>query len=299
MSRTPRLVVLAAALIVLAGCNGLTGGDQPSPDTTPEMTPTETTATERPLAAEEFPPGFERSGITNPAALTATNAETLVETGYVSELRITSTLRSQSQTRNVSFRRRERVTKNASSFLFHAEQSQDGQQTQATAWSNGSTTLLRLEQGEQTRYTDIDPDQITSQFAAQQLLAGYLGMGNYSIAAVNRTNGQTRLTLTADQYVNRTREEFPAPVNVSQFSSTVVVDLDGRIHTVTIQLIAERTDNRTLTVAFQYELVQTSDVQIDRPEWVSDARTPTSGIQSRIGFSMAVPSDSAFQAVAE
>lgn len=288
MIRTPVHVTLVALLVVLAGCNGFTGGDQPPPGNTPAPaptpTPTETTPTERPLTAEELPPGLERSGIENATALTATNVDRLVETGYVAELQLTATLNSQGQTRNLSFHRRDTVTNNASNFLLHAERTQDGEQERATVWSNGSTTLLRTEAEGRTRYqhVDVDPRQITSQLAARELLAGYFAAGNYSITDVNRTSDQPRVTLTADRYVTQSREQLPAPANVSQFSSTIVVDLDGHIHSVTIRYVAERAERGTLTVAIQYELVQLSDVQVDRPGWVSEALTETPGMRTQL-----------------
>lgn len=284
--------VLAAVLIVTAGCAGVPNGGSQTPVDTPasqgeSSTPTTDTATPHQgspapaatVAERDLPPGVTHDGITNAPALTKTNAGVLAETGYIAELRIDVTRAMSDQPRNVSLqqnvslRQREVVAKGASRFLF-LSQTQGRDRTRVTVWSNGSTTLLRSVQGNRTRYRRIDPGRITSELAAQQILASYLGAGDYTIAGVSRKNGRRLVSLAADDYVRPPGEELPPPENVTRFTSRVVADSEGRIHEMDALLVAERSrGGRTLqtTVTIRYDLVKTGDVRVDRPVWVGHA----------------------------
>lgn len=298
MNRTSLGVVLLVILVVFAGCAGLPGGG-PSTDAPPtprEGTPTLDEGTPRggtptldegtpredlpTLSEGELPAGVTRDGIANATLVTRRNAEVLVETGYVSDLQIDATLSFQGQTRNTTLLQRETVTKGASSFLFQSAQLQAGQTARSTVWSNGSIALLRSVQGNQTQYRRIAPERITSQLAAQQVLADYIGTGDYTISEVSREDGRTLITLTADEYVTQTRAELPAPENVSRFESTVVIDSDGRIHNATISLAVERSRSQRFAFALRYKLTKLGDVRVDRPEWVQEALAQTAANES-------------------
>ena len=70
-----------AAVVLLAGCSMLLGGDgaTPAPSPTPEATPTDT-PTPVPLEEREFPDGYGPDGVENAETAAATHVETA--TGY-------------------------------------------------------------------------------------------------------------------------------------------------------------------------------------------------------------------------
>ncbi|PSQ44618.1 hypothetical protein BRD14_00800, partial [Halobacteriales archaeon SW_5_68_122] len=81
MDRRVVVTTAVAAVVLLAGCSMLLGGDgaTPAPSPTPEATPTDT-PTPVPLEEREFPDGYGPDGVENAETAAGTHVETM--TGY-------------------------------------------------------------------------------------------------------------------------------------------------------------------------------------------------------------------------
>lgn len=161
----PRAVALAA-LIVLAGCGGITGqpiGDTPdsretitpapvpSPQPTPEPDP------------NELGPGLETTGVVEPITLGDAHVNALANRSYTASYTVVRTRRDGSI--SLRYSRRARLTADRSAYCYQTRLTVNrATQDQAIdrrvqEWSNGSHGFRAVEEANQTRYRVVTPTE--------------------------------------------------------------------------------------------------------------------------------------------
>lgn len=285
MSEPPRpalRVVLVCTLVVLAGCAGLPGanvlsgsGDGGNATATPAATSAAGqagVASAEDLQASDFPPGVARDGFTNLSKLVQTNRRALLESGYVSAVRLRGRMTANNRTRNLSLAQREVVAPGAARFLFQVKR-QSGPAVQRTdVWSNGSATYARVSRGGQAAYREVPASKVRKQLAGGQLIELYVGPGNFTLRNVSTRDNRTLLTYRSTDYVRRPSGQMPAPENVSAYQAVVVVDLQGRVHFVDVQIAYSGPRGGKARFRLQYAVRSVGGVSVERPSWVETAR---------------------------
>lgn len=275
----PLLAAGLAVLLVLSGCSAanLDGESSASSDDPPGNTATRTTTANPPpytgvgLSDSDLPPGVASDGITNATKLARANRDALFETGYVAGFRLRGTVTRDGRTRNTSVAQREVVEPNASSLLYQVKRTVASSRSRMDLWSNGSTTLLRQDVDGNVRYRTVDRSRIMPQIGGVQLVAQYVTPGEYERTNVNRTDDGTFVTYRSTTYAVRPTERMPSPENVSSYRSEVVVDLEGRVRYLAVDISYRRPPGGTVTLHVRYLLRKTGGVQVDRPAWVANA----------------------------
>lgn len=251
------LPVLLASLLVLAGCSGVSQLSSPNEPT-----------------AEELPPGVSQNGIENASALIDAHTTALDESGYAYRLNfqqaVNVTVDNQSsmqyETNLTQTTRAEPGGRPAfvTAEVYGAQAGQNQSQTVAYWW-NDTTTLARISTGGQTQYMAVDqrPDEGQLYAPNEQFLRQVVFPSNFSITGVDRSGGETLITLTAT-------ETNASLQGVTSYDATLVVDSEGRIHSATQYAVIE-SGQGTQTVDLHYELTETSVSTVDQPEWADEA----------------------------
>lgn len=149
-------------------------------------------------------------------------------------------------------------------------------------WGNDSVEARRTVENGQTSYETREgkPD---ASLSAAFLMRPYLRSANYAVTDSGNASGSSssddaigggmRYTLTATELENATRIENSLPDGASDprdFSATVVVDEDGRIHEFDASLdYTIRGSDRTHTISFALQKLGVSSVS--SPSWVDEA----------------------------
>lgn len=260
-----RSVLAVGLLVLLAGCGGvLGGGDGGSGDGPTTDAPTPTT-TSTPTDGDLHPQGVAENGtLTDVSALVTGHDEALADDTYRAALAIDQ---AQSDGENSSeIRRAQTVLVGADAYRTDLTTVQTGRPTfNATAWSNGSVAVRQATVGGTEQYQRLSPEKFVDQLSGKKTLRGLLVLGDYSVERVTSSGDTTYVNLTADEY-NGT----PDNGEVTEFSSTLLVDGEGHIHEVDIHLVTE-VNGTTATVDFHYELERIGGVTVERPAWVATA----------------------------
>lgn len=247
-------------------------------------------ATGPPIAAQQQdgtgPPGVTDGELDSPTSLLRAHTSALLEDGF-----------SANGSANVTIYRRgvlvdvER-TANRTVMVGGTEYRQS-QQTVAQAavgsmtrqtefWGNDSVETRRTVENGRTSY-DVQDEKSNGSLSAALLMRPYLRSANYTVTGTENVSdnpssgdsvgGGMRYTLTATELENATRIENRLPDGASDprnFSATVVVDEDGRIHEFDASLdYTIRNSDRTHTISFDLQELGVSSVS--RPPWVDEA----------------------------
>lgn len=254
------------ALLLVAGCSGLTG-----PSDGGELT------------EEEMPPGVTQQGVANATVLADAHRQALTTSGFQHSLHTNYTM--QTEVGNQSFDSAQDAAAKPNLTEYHMVVKQDVQMGDGSIgtvhteiWGNESTTLLRLSRGNRTAYRQVPAN--SPQFNASRsttfapTLAGYLQLGNYTIADSERRDGTTYITLNATGIDEKTVPTSFDVENVSNYTGQVVVDSEGRIHSLDTRLEMQ-TQYGNATVRVDYRLQQTGDVTVEQPTWTATALNRT------------------------
>ena len=274
-SRTRGLLsLLLVVCVVLAGCNGVFGGDTQETSTlTPAAVPTdEPTRTPLPQLA----PGLTGEGVVNASALAAAHHATLEDTSYTA--RRTVTYRTPNGT---PVRRIESVTRVAD----------DGRFRITRRW-NGSTSLRRVayyHDGDRLLVATTDTDDATTYRRASP---GTVVAQRSSVAAAGSRRIETMFVAGETVVAGRTERNgttiyrlVPAtprrpPETATGLDRSVSVEARvtdrGRVRSYTLvqRLSGEGADGAaTIVVSTRYSRVGSTDV--DRPAWYESALAAT------------------------
>lgn len=229
------IVVSVTVLVLLAGCGGVSDPSVTQSETTvvdsETVTPTEQTVSETTL-----PPGVTRTGVDNVSRLVMAHESAVIRQGGRVETTTNATLGSQ-QVRSVTTRT---ATQNLTAVRYEASVTTDtatgGTDQDVLIYANETSVSQRVTvDGNVTMDTvrnrsDVFETALTSFATARNPIRGTLRRGNFSVAGVERTDGQTIITLRADEY---TGGQLVATGNVSSYSATVRVTADGLVRSAT------------------------------------------------------------------
>lgn len=259
--RTKTIAIgLVVAMVALAGCGGVLGGDGGGGEETLANDTVDETAGNESGGDAAYPPGVSESGLEDPNALAAAHNESL--TGEAYQLNVTQRQRIEQSGQNVTSAAERTVrTDGEGTFFIDATSARVNQ----TVWGNESTAVSRIESGNDTSYQRMDPASLRQQLSGHVLLRGYLEGGNYTVESTS--DGQ--VTLASDEWEGSDAVPLDAE-NVSAYESTVVVSEDGRVQEMTVHIESSR-ENASMAIDVAFELDDDGDVTVERPEWADEA----------------------------
>lgn len=264
--RRSALVLAVAALLLSAGCSGLTGGDGPTETSTGTQTPTTTPAD------FEYPPGLSESGFETDALME--HHATSLEAAESATVRLRRTIGSGENALEATH-----VAKSdGDTWLVRVSGPTLGGETgtETTYAANGEAYLNWTVDGN-TTYERLDDAPAFPDVAISLRLRSVLGGGNFSATAVDAVNGTTAVQYTADSVANETALEQVGVVgNVTSFDATVWVTDDGVVRSASLSVSYE---NPALseTRAYEYAVSGVNATTIDEPAWLSSAEERTNG----------------------
>jgi hypothetical protein len=260
-------------VVLLAGCNGLTG---PGTNATDATNGTVTSGT---VAAGGFPTGVSESGAADTDALERANRRALAETGFQSELLWNVTVTSGSRTQQIGQRFVTQAGAGGEPYRTQLIQQSRQVSAQVETWSNESVryryavqqSQFRGRQSTAARAYDPEP---TPQNGAVGTLFTIVDWGNYTTESVAATDDGRRITLTAGTGATGNEQ-----TTIQNYDGEVVVDASGRVHeaTITLNLTTARgaQSNSTLT----YQLEETGDRQVAAPNWLPTVLASTPSVR--------------------
>lgn len=263
MVRRPLAAVAVAALVVLAGCGGVLGGDSsPANQTTVDVGDT------------TLPPGVSQDGFSNRTRLVDGHQSALTSSGFAATYELSITLQSQAGTRTQQVSQEVRASAGLSEFRVNAT-TQQGPRTALTQyWGNATLGLVRTQVANQTTYRKVSESLDRSRrFTFAATLEQLLAVGDYGVTGTETVDGEDRVTLSA-QTVNSSLGSGSLGLdagNVSNVSSTVVVDEQGVVHSFELSFNASGSAGEAY-YSVSFDLTGQSDMQVSKPSWVDEAR---------------------------
>jgi hypothetical protein len=250
--------VALCLVLVLAGCS-LPGGSSPG-----GSSPTAPTGVE--LTAENAPPGVsaESGTIENPDALLAAHNASLVESGFVAEVRTNATILRNGEPRQV---RRTQVVR-AESGLTEYNNTVLNPASRFDVWGNDSVQAVRLRTRGGVQYGTDRPQSATT-LTSTTLLSRYLATGDWSVTNATMQDGEPVFTFRSSTVPSEANALPERATNLREYSAVLVVDSDGRISyfaaTGTYTL-----DGTESSFAISHRVVSEGP-EVDRPSWVDEA----------------------------
>ena len=253
VSATPsrRLVATLAvvALLVLAGCSGLTGSSAtatPSPSPTPTATGTPTatptstptatpTATPDPADAEQLAPGITTAGVVNASATAAAHEARVAATPGVSVLATNMSLDGE----QVTTRERAVATANLSRVDFVASYTTiEGTDTTEFVSANATTVRNYVVANETVQLdsyqnrTETFDRVIRSLATDSRVIERLLTTGDFTAESVT-VDGESMVRLTTETYAGSQYD----PDTVESYEARLLVGSDGLVHSAREHLV--------------------------------------------------------------
>lgn len=249
--RRPLSALALALLLTISGCSALGIGN-----TGPSDTPRSVDV-----------PGVEDGQLSNETALLEAHRTALLETGFVTDIRVNATTsrRTESGTEVVPVVRRQetRVRSDAAGYRFELENRGTG--ATFDEWANRSVRTTRLRVGEQTRY-QVGQPRPARQLTGAAVLSSYLS-GAFTVESANETDGLVTLTSTTPPDGSTLP---PNATDVRNYEARLVVDGEGRVHSLAVT--ADYTlEGESSSLSVEYGLTRTGVDTVDRPSWVGEA----------------------------
>ncbi|HKL28106.1 MAG TPA: hypothetical protein VJ898_02445 [Natrialbaceae archaeon] len=299
MSRRTVIAIGIVAVVVLAGCGGATSGitETPTDDSslttaaTPSPQPTTdggttvegTTAsgsapTATPAAGlenESLPPGMSTTGVTNASALVEAHDHRVRSQGYAAR----TNLSMRGIGANVTTTTEQRWGRDGTFLIESSSRSSMGDSTGAF-YANGTTTFVRRAVDDRTTYSAVDRGFYASQWNDSTTLAAFVSLGTFDVTKSRTSDGTTLVTLdaagprnTSAVDLHTTEMSLPSSDRISALDARMVVDLDGRIHSLTMNynLSAEGSSDE-VRFSVRYRLDDTGLTSVEAPSWIETAR---------------------------
>lgn len=261
MRRSAAPVLLVTFLLATAGCS-LPFGPDGAPDGGPDD------GTEEPvLSAGEAPPGVsaEELRLTDPDALLSAHAETLVASGFETDIRTNGTVYQAGQVRRVERRQRVTVAADRDQYVYRVI----NPESQIDVWANRSMEAIRAQSGEQVNYrTNVEPATGTT-LSGAALLDGCID-DSFVVEDVDRGGEDSLVVLASEELPDDRCVLTDDAEDVRNYEARAVVDERGRILQFVVSAdytIRDEEGSMELT----FEIVRTSVDRFDRPEWVDEA----------------------------
>jgi len=259
------LSVLCVALVLLAGCGGLGGGDVITPNGT-DAPPTDGTATtpgdgatleDRRVTVEAPPPGLNDSGIASVDALLDAHRAAVDEAGAVTVTNLSVEGPRSALTSNATVRWGADGTVSTRTANDAGRGSVEVQQ-----YTNGTVSTVRQQTAAGETVSVFDAGGYVKRQAGVAGLRPYLVLGEFVPTAVD----DGRVTLEAASVA----DGDGLGANVTDFEATLVVDERGRLVSfeATVTSATEAGDS---TTTIDYEMTERSLDAAQRGSWVDEA----------------------------
>ena len=299
MSRWTAIAIVLVAVVVLAGCGGATSGNTETPTDESSVTTVATTSpqpttdggttvqgttgpgstsTATPAAGlenESLPPGVTTTGVTNASALVEANLRHVRSQGYAAR----TNLSMRGVGANVTTTTEERWGRDGTFLIESSSRSSMGDSA-ATFYGNGTTTFVRRAVDDRTAYSAVDRGFYASKWNDSTTLAAFVSLGAFDATDARTTDGTTLVTLEASATRNTSASDLhtaemslPPSDRISALDGTMVVDLEGRIHSLTMafDLSAEGSSDE-VRFSVRYRLDDTGVASVESPSWIETAR---------------------------
>lgn len=237
------LVLVALAVVVLAGCLG-------GPGTETTTTPTDGTGTA--TVSSEDVPGVSDGALANATALTRANEAGLTEAGGTARIRRDGPSGLATARLVVGA---ERAT-----YRLTSSRSADGDAIDTDIWSNESRRVIRMSSDGDSNYRVVD--RRDDRLNVLTGVTDYLEAGDFT--AANESTGNGTVVFTADEFVPPS-DGHGRFTNVSSFTGRLVVGESGLIHALSVSATDEQG-----TESYSYELLGTGVDRVAKPDWFDD-----------------------------
>ncbi|UPV75500.1 hypothetical protein M0R89_05385 [Halorussus limi] len=247
MRRKVLQLLVIGCLVALAGCSGaLSGGD--GAQTLDDVT---------------YPAGVSDNG-TNLTALAAAHEERLQNQSFT--LQVSSTVNASQMNQSVELDAavgadREQVRVNGSAM---------GQDVSMYVTEQKRYTRLSAGGDAKYRVTERTPDSmqiVPGSYTGRSYLDRFAGSGNFTPSGVRVVDGTTLLVLRADGS-NATQSQ---QVNVTDYNATMLVDEQGVVHSVSVDVSATRRGQEVRT-RFSMNVSDVGETTVAEPTWLDEAR---------------------------
>lgn len=243
----------------------------------PDETAAVRTTTPSPNAS--LPPGVNTTGLEDPEALVEAHRRALANTSFAFRFDANVSVGPASQwTRQTG-----RVETGLAPLVVESDSVRligDGTSAVATdLWANDTTVVVQYRRDDRTELAAYDrndsdlPDEtwahlpradLESQVTQSWLLELAFAVGEYDLDRTERRDGRRVAVLRATRPA--------AAANVTDMNATVVVDREGRVHSISLT-VAYAGDDAT-RLYYGFELTAVENVSVDRPAWVGAALPP-------------------------
>lgn len=237
------------SLVALAGCTGgLPGGDEPTLDDV------------------SYPDGVSENG-TNVSALSTAHGEALANESF--GLTVDASVNASAINQSI----RIDAAVGADRDNVRADTNAGGQRT--SIYLTPETRYSRTETDDGATYDARDRAHASMQFVpASYSGANYLdqfaGMANATPTDVREVNGTTLIVLEADGSTATDNES----ANLVDYDATLLVDEQGVVHSMTVELAAASGGQRS-TTRFSMEIYDVGETTVEEPSWLDEARNRT------------------------
>lgn len=295
--RVRRAVLILVAVALLAGWSATAPPGTNTADIRADAALPQETTTANDSAGDALPPGVNETGLEDPTELVDAHRAALNESGFAFEFRANVTVGPASQ-RTVQ---RGTVEAGLSPLVVNSTSERDlgdGATTVNTdLWANRTTTAVQYDRDNRTRIQRYDrsddglgvPDEtwahlpradLDSQVTNAWLLELALTTGEFELDRVEDRDGRRVAVLRAT--------EAAAAANLTDLDATVVVDMEGRVHDISLTAAYEG-DEATTSIDYEFELTRIGSVTVERPAWVSAAIPNETETETGDGTDMPAP----------
>jgi hypothetical protein len=295
-----RAALVVAAFVLLSGCVGSALGPSTTPTTETRTTVSPTTTTTAPQSeeptesasspteneptsttttAESLPPGVNRTGLENASALVDAHQRALDDASFAFYFRANVSV---GPARQWTFQRG-RVEANLSPLVVRSKSvrriDDDRTSVGTDLWANETTVVAQYQRENRTelrRYNrtggnlgdetwdHLPRADLDSQVTQAWILELALTAGEYDLVRTERRDGRQFAVLRATEAVTAT--------NFTDLNATVVVDSDGRAHSVSLTAAYAGDDENR--IHYEFGLSDVGSVEVERPQWVGAATPP-------------------------
>lgn len=273
-----RRVVLAVALVALAGCSGLVPGPEPTPTATPAPVPT----------VESLPPGVGHTGLTDPGALAERHAAHLREAGFT--LVTNRTVQDETGALRSAFRTELGVTESRNYALNATARGPDAPvflgdpPASAQFWAKDGQYLQRRSAGNRTEFGAFQPS--VHYLGAWRLWIGSVALDQRPSADARSTlesfetevegrssvRGQSRVHLVGQRLTSAAFVDEHASIqNVRRGELRAVVTRSGFVVAYGVWYTGTTEDGETVRVSRIVRYLDVGNTTIERPSWYDEA----------------------------
>jgi len=296
-----RAALVVAVLVLLSGCVGsalgpstgtrttvspttTTTASQSEATTEPASSPTESeTAATEPTSTttteEALPPGVNRTGLEDASALVDAHQRALDNASFAFHFRANVSVGPANQW---TFQRG-RVEANLSPLVVHSKSvrriDDDRTRVGTDLWANETTVVAQYQRENRTElrrynrtggnladetWNHLPRADLDSQVTQAWLLELALTAGEYDLVRTEHRDGRQFAVLRATEAV--------AATNFTDLNATVVVDSEGRAHSVSLTAAYAGDDQNR--IHYEFGLSKLGSVEVERPQWVGAATPP-------------------------